>query len=645
MSKLQRNAIALFDQVMDECMEEKIIPRESVVRSRIEPHLLPKARKLKSGLKVPLRFEHWVNIITEASVCNIEGLKPQRVIWPVEGRFECADYFRPVERLTMEETQQLVDFFEEDRPQVDRGRYGLATYLKYRGPSFVRKLPRGFIVELVQLLLNKHILVFRKGKVSYAPMGVSPAGLSSPDGLVSNGASEGPPLPKAIRQALGRHLNANSDFAGQVTDDPVGVLHFLCFQSCPASARPGARLRRVPVYHFEKSGLLHAPMWVCVVTLEAAGLRDCKVSQPSQTSQKFKRFRSSQKGRKGESQQEVALHVLENYYWKLAFNVCLADIPHEAKMRAARMSLASDDAERELEGLSDQEELDVNPTSLYACFQPGALRPAQPDSRVALEETNEREAMVKASLRRSALRDIRQQDSVLRLDRLVFAMDQKPVVYEVSHPGAKDETEGVDHPAPFPPASPLWTYSVELQLRPRSAVISSGTPPPETKQPSASRSTPTPSSPSPPSPARYPPIEASATSDKKSHAKSEVAGHILQKIRIYQVKYPQLFQLGPPSSTPSGSISPPPSRSAPPSRARSPALGFSPHSSPGLSGYQGVISKAAHSSFRNDRSASDPQQSSGLTHTPPTRARAGSTPSRSQVPQASPAVGPWSRFQ
>jgi hypothetical protein len=133
-----------------------------------------------------------------------------------------------------------------------------------------------------------------------------------------------------------------------------------------------------------------------------------------------------------------------------------------------------------------------------------------------------------------------------------------------------------------------------------------------------------------------------------------VAGHILQKIRIYQVKYPQLFQLGPPASTPSGrteSLSPPPSRSsissAPPIPA-TPPFGFSPLSSPGLSGYQGTIPKTTQSSFRNDRSASDPQQSSALPHTPPpTRARAGSTPSRSQTSQTSPVVGPtaWSRFR
>lgn len=50
---------------------------------------------------------------------------------------------------------------------MDRGRYGFANYLKSCGPEFVRQMPRGYVVELVQLLLNKNFLQFRKGKVSF----------------------------------------------------------------------------------------------------------------------------------------------------------------------------------------------------------------------------------------------------------------------------------------------------------------------------------------------------------------------------------------------------------------------------------------------------------------------------------------------
>jgi len=41
----------------------------------------------------------------------------------------------------------------------------IATYLAHHGPSFIQLLPHGVLVELVQLLLNRKVLLFRKGKV------------------------------------------------------------------------------------------------------------------------------------------------------------------------------------------------------------------------------------------------------------------------------------------------------------------------------------------------------------------------------------------------------------------------------------------------------------------------------------------------
>jgi len=51
--------------------------------------------------------------------------------------------------------------------QTDQGRYGFARFLGDHGPDFVRAMPKGYIVELVQLLLNKNLLQFRKGKVTF----------------------------------------------------------------------------------------------------------------------------------------------------------------------------------------------------------------------------------------------------------------------------------------------------------------------------------------------------------------------------------------------------------------------------------------------------------------------------------------------
>ena len=43
----------------------------------------------------------------------------QRVLWPAPPatRFECADYFRPQERLNAEQMTLLIDFLAKDKPQ------------------------------------------------------------------------------------------------------------------------------------------------------------------------------------------------------------------------------------------------------------------------------------------------------------------------------------------------------------------------------------------------------------------------------------------------------------------------------------------------------------------------------------------------
>ena len=45
-------------------------------------------------------------------------VSPQRVLWPAPPatRFECADYFRPQERLNAEQLALLIDFLDKDKP-------------------------------------------------------------------------------------------------------------------------------------------------------------------------------------------------------------------------------------------------------------------------------------------------------------------------------------------------------------------------------------------------------------------------------------------------------------------------------------------------------------------------------------------------
>lgn len=157
-------------------------------------------------------------------------------------------------------------------------------------------------------------------------------------------------------------------------------------------------------------------MWVCVITIEAwgmvmlfascaltfmlvrlglrkFGMRIIKgVSVPA-SGVNFKRFLSSRKARKGESQQEVALQVLQTYYWTLAYNIVLAEISIFARLRARRRGTEAHyhfDEKQETEVLEPGEEPAPTPIALapppsphlYTCFQPGCLRPPQPDAQV-----------------------------------------------------------------------------------------------------------------------------------------------------------------------------------------------------------------------------------------------------------------------
>jgi len=136
------------------------------------------------------------------------------------------------------------------------------------------------------------------------------------------------------------------------------------------------------------------------------------------------------------------------------------------------------------------------------------------------------------------------QDPALRLDRLLLALDQKPCVYDVSSAKGKNGWN----------QQTLWTYSVELQLRPRCNIFQfsqNG----ESKDsgdwdqtfPALSASS-SPSLGSSPPTLRYPPIQRAATSAKRDDAKAEIAAHVLQRIRVYQLKYPLLFQVSLPST-------------------------------------------------------------------------------------------------
>jgi hypothetical protein len=166
LSARARTCVVAFHRVLSYCEQEKIIPRESVLKKRLLDSKLPMS---------DIDFEDFLQIVHDSNLCVIEGEPPQRVIWPRSNagearKFACADFFQPTQRLSKEQTDELLAFLHKYKPEVDRGRFGFAQYLARHGPPSIQLLPHGVLVELVQLLLNQKILLFRKGKVSVAPL-------------------------------------------------------------------------------------------------------------------------------------------------------------------------------------------------------------------------------------------------------------------------------------------------------------------------------------------------------------------------------------------------------------------------------------------------------------------------------------------
>ena len=114
-------------------------PSESVLKKR----LLDTSIGLGSQMS-DMDFESLLELAVKCGVAAVEGKAPQRIIYPgcahtteegdVSGqasmrKFECADFFQPTQRLTVDQTRELLTFLQHERPEVDRGRFGFARML------------------------------------------------------------------------------------------------------------------------------------------------------------------------------------------------------------------------------------------------------------------------------------------------------------------------------------------------------------------------------------------------------------------------------------------------------------------------------------------------------------------------------------
>jgi epidermal growth factor receptor substrate 15 len=261
-----------------------------------------------------------------------------------------------------------------------------------------------------------------------------------------------------------------------------------------------------PLYHFEKSGEQHSPLWVCVVTLD---LRYPPGRQPLGTIatgtslvapplssfpplsssssainplQRPKRFRSTRKAKKLEAQQEAAMRAIESTYWLEAFQP-----PTEGSTSSTTTS--SKPSVRSSSGSSSSGD-----------YMPNIM-----------------------------------DDPVVILDRLLIALEQAPVVYTmesaITQHGSGSRT--------------MWTCAVQLALRPRPAHLTSGTISIEQAENGEMPLVEDGGDAAPAGSIRYPTIKWSAAQAKKFDAKGQVAGHVLNMLEKSKHKYPMLFMATP----------------------------------------------------------------------------------------------------
>jgi hypothetical protein len=272
---------------------------------------------------------------------------------------------------------QLLSYFQKEQIVCDQGRFGFATRLKEQGPLFIRSMPRGYLVELVQLLLNRGVLSFQKGTIS---LPTSIPFISETKDFIN--FNVGPLLSREIRMAITRLIRYNPSLGLKITNDPMSVLHCLCSHAALPLTGKGGVLRRIPVYHFERYGPFHQPEWVSFVRVEMAGL-----PMDSKGRVTWYQEYKAKKEKKEMAQQAVSLQLLEKQYWKLAFNVCMGSL---------------------LLLFREKEEKKMDP--------PGLL-------------IKERKAMFHALLTSSFDKDSAP-DATFRLDRLLLILDQKSCVYQ-----------------------------------------------------------------------------------------------------------------------------------------------------------------------------------------------------------------------
>jgi len=151
----------LMKKVMKTCKRDYFLPTESAVQGTLR-------RLLVTTLHTELTPSLWneaLNRMLTDSAFTISGVAPHRIIYIGNDKFRGVDPNSPSGVYGEEVWDVLAQFIKEVHPIKKQGRYGMACFIKEKGPNTIKKLKLGQITELVQLAIDKSWMKHHKGFV------------------------------------------------------------------------------------------------------------------------------------------------------------------------------------------------------------------------------------------------------------------------------------------------------------------------------------------------------------------------------------------------------------------------------------------------------------------------------------------------
>ncbi|AYV82971.1 MAG: hypothetical protein Hyperionvirus3_117 [Hyperionvirus sp.] len=262
--KINAGCMNLYKSLIELCKRKKMMPRRNVLIQKLNEIDLKDipaglkcvggSSKSRSVINLDIFFRKIVELGLTVPIGPIEA----QVFWPgipaVE--FECGDNLNPVDRFTSREKTEALKFLKENQDELKeykKGRYGIVLFMLDNAPASIREKEEGYLIEFVQILINRKYLVFRKGNVDYV-----------------EGSYES--WMKSIENTDGGEEKSVSEKEFKI---PEKMLAKMCYDNTFATSV--GEIIYYPIYHFEKMGPQHGPTFVCEIMLEPREKKKCRL--------------------------------------------------------------------------------------------------------------------------------------------------------------------------------------------------------------------------------------------------------------------------------------------------------------------------------------------------------------------------------